>query len=187
MKIIAFLLVALLGVSYAFPPPLPSKDDSKVHIPEKCSDVLAVKVCQNLEAIAVRLQLKAKDVTRAVIDAVKQGKTSSMEIYEVAKEFLKKEVLSKKCEDFTTAEVIILKSIPCLRLRIFLSYTRGKHSNYPSHISVINKTFCHFNKLDNALILFMNSLIVLRKTPKGSSTFESESFQSRGIGDRSCS
>lgn len=104
MKIIAFLLVALLGVSYAFPPPLPSKDDSKVHIPEKCSDVLAVKVCQNLEAIAVRLQLKAKDVTRAVIDAVKQGKTSSMEIYEVAKEFLKKEVLSKKCEDFTTAE-----------------------------------------------------------------------------------
>jgi len=104
MKVIGFVIVALLGVTYAFPPPLPSNDDGKIHIPNKCSDVLAVKVCENLVAIAKRLRLNADVVTKAVVDAVKQGKTSSIEIYQASKDFLKKEVLSKKCEDFTAAE-----------------------------------------------------------------------------------
>lgn len=111
MKVFGFVILALLGVTYAFPPPLPSDDDGKIHIPNKCSDVLAVKVCENLVAIAKRLQLKADDVTKAVVDAVKQGKTSSIEIYQAAKDFLKKEVLAKKCEDFTDAAVRIFTRI----------------------------------------------------------------------------
>ena len=117
MKVIGFIFLALLGISYAFPPPLPSNNDSgKIHIPNKCSDVLAVKVCDNLVSMSKRLKLKAEDVTKAVVDAVKQGKTSSQEIYEASKDFLKKEVLTKKCEDFTTAEVNFIFTLSTLTL-----------------------------------------------------------------------
>ena len=102
MKLIGFIFLALLGLTYAAPS---QYQDGQLHIPDKCSDVLAVKVCDNLEAIAKRLKLKAEDVTKAVVDAVKKGKTSSIEIYNAAKDFLINEVATKKCEDFTTAEV----------------------------------------------------------------------------------
>uniref|UniRef100_A0A7M5WWV0 Uncharacterized protein n=1 Tax=Clytia hemisphaerica TaxID=252671 RepID=A0A7M5WWV0_9CNID len=100
MKLIGFIFLALLGLTYA----APQYQDGQLHIPDKCSDVLAVKVCDNLEAIAKRLKLKAEDVTKAVVDAVKKGKTSSVEIYNAAKDFLINEVATKKCEDFTTVE-----------------------------------------------------------------------------------
>merc|ERR1711973_181015 len=100
MKLIGFIFLALLGLTYA----APQYQDGQLHIPDKCSDVLAVKVCDNLEAMAKRLKLKAEDVTKAVVDAVKKGKTSSIEIYNAAKDFLMNEVVNKKCEDFTTQE-----------------------------------------------------------------------------------
>lgn len=104
MKAVVLFLAASLALTYALPPPL-HDDGSKVHIPDKCSDVLAVKVCNNLEQLAKRLKLKSEDVVKAVKEAVKNGKTSSIEIYSAAKDFLVKEVMSKKCEDFTSAEV----------------------------------------------------------------------------------
>jgi len=105
--LVILVLTAFLALTYALPPPL-HDNGGKLHIPDKCSDVLAVKVCNNLEQLAKRLKLKSEDVTKAVIDAVKKGKSSSTEIYNAAKDFLIKEVMSKKCEDFTSVQVILV-------------------------------------------------------------------------------
>lgn len=105
MKVVLFTLSLLVASIAALPPPYYDQvQDDKIHIPEKCEDVLSVKVCNQLEETAKNLKLTSDQVKDAVIDAVKNGKTKSEEIYNSAKDFLQQKVLSKKCEDFTSPD-----------------------------------------------------------------------------------
>lgn len=98
-------------------PPVPPYRD-QVHIPEKCDDVLAAKVCVNLMNAAKTLKLKSVEVTSAVINAVKSGKASAEEIYAAAKETLQKKVLTKKCEDFTNSNTCTMLRALAVKLKI---------------------------------------------------------------------
>ena len=78
---------------------------AKLSIPEKCDDVLAVKVCDRLEKTAKALKLKSEEVQAAVKDAYQKGKKTAKEIEEAVNDFLVNKVYNKKCEDLTSAEV----------------------------------------------------------------------------------
>lgn len=77
----------------------------QLHIPDKCEDVLAVKVCDRLRKTATALKLKSEEVKNAVLDAYQKGLATTNEIAEAAEDFLVNKVMTKKCEDFTSAEV----------------------------------------------------------------------------------
>jgi len=78
---------------------------AKVHIPEKCEDVLAVEVCDRLERTAKALKLKSEEVKTATLEAYKKGKKTAEEIEKAVNDFLVNKVLNKKCEDLTSVEV----------------------------------------------------------------------------------
>lgn len=94
-----FILLALLAVTFA------DNDGGKLHIPNKCEDVLAVKVCDKLKKTAETLKLKSEEVKKGLVDAYTKGKKTAIEIEAAVNDFLVNQVLNKKCEDFTTVEV----------------------------------------------------------------------------------
>lgn len=96
-----FIFFALFALAFAQGPPPPQY---QLHIPEKCEDVLAIKVCDRLKRTAAALKLKSEEVKTAVIEAYKQGKDTAEKIEKAVKDFLVSKVLNKKCEDLTTAE-----------------------------------------------------------------------------------
>ena len=98
MKI--FILLALLAVAFA-------QDISadQLHIPDKCEDVLAVKVCDRLMRTAETLKLKSEEVKKGLLDAYAKGKKTAAEIEASVEDFMVNKVLNKKCEDFTSVEV----------------------------------------------------------------------------------
>lgn len=95
-----FILLALLAVAFA-----DTSNDGKLHIPNKCEDVLAVKVCDRLKKTAETLKLKSEEVKKGLIDAYTKGKQTATEIEAAIDDFMVNQVLNKKCEDFTTVEV----------------------------------------------------------------------------------
>merc|ERR1712113_525970 len=92
-------LFALAFANGVVPPP-----QYQIHIPDKCEDVLAVKVCERLRNTAAALKLKSEEVTKAVKDAYIKGKQSAIEMEKAVNDFLVNKVLNKKCEDITSAE-----------------------------------------------------------------------------------
>ncbi|XP_066925895.1 uncharacterized protein [Clytia hemisphaerica] len=96
------LLFAFLSVALATDgvPPL----QYQLHIPDKCEDVLAIKVCDSLRKTATALKLKSDEVKNAVVDAYQKGLATTTEIANAAEDFLVNKVMTKKCEDFTSAD-----------------------------------------------------------------------------------
>eukprot|EP00794_Sanderia_malayensis_P004963 gene4963-5609_t len=75
-----------------------------------CEDFLAPGVCTKLRKIAAALKIKAEKVEEAVRETIASGVVKATDIYLKVVEFLKKEVLSKTCEDFLAPRV-------CTKLR----------------------------------------------------------------------
>lgn len=94
-----FIFFALFALSFAESPA-----QYQLHIPTKCEDVLAVKVCDRLRNTAATLKLKSEEVKNAVVDAYKNGKVQAQEIEKAVNDFLVNKVLNKKCEDLTSVE-----------------------------------------------------------------------------------
>lgn len=97
MKLAIFF--ALLALTFAQNPA-----QYQLHIPSKCEDVLAVKVCDRLRNTAATLKLKSEEVKNAVVSAYQQGKVKAEEVEKAVNDFLVNKVLNKKCEDLTSVE-----------------------------------------------------------------------------------
>ena len=104
MKLAIFF--ALLALTFAQNPA-----QYQLHIPSKCEDVLAVKVCDRLRNTAATLKLKSEEVKNAVVSAYQQGKVKAEEVEKAVNDFLVNKVLNKKCEDLTSVEVNTIFSI----------------------------------------------------------------------------
>lgn len=70
-----------------------------------CEDFLSPAVCTKLRQIAGVLKIQAAKVEQFVREAIAEGITTGTEIYAKVVEFMKKEVLSKTCDDFLAPRV----------------------------------------------------------------------------------
>ena len=119
------LLAALAAVAFA--------DDSissaqyQLHIPDKCEDVLAVKVCERLRITAATLKLKSEEVKKGALDAYAKGKKTAVEIEAAINDFMINQVLTKRCEDFTSAEVS-LSNLKFAKFQIYLLCKKAQNT-----------------------------------------------------------
>lgn len=62
-------------------------------------------MCNKLKSIALSIKLKTGIVKDAVVDAVKKGKNTTVDIYNSVKTFYLEKIKDKQCQDFLKVEV----------------------------------------------------------------------------------
>jgi len=98
--IIAILLFSLIACAAGDELRIVRRD-----LPKTCEDLLAQDLCTKLREIAAALKLQVSKVDDAIVDAAIKGLTTAPEIYRAVKEFLRKEVINRPCDDFLSPSV----------------------------------------------------------------------------------
>lgn len=117
MRTLFAFAILLVASALAAPPP-PHAPEELLKIPQKCDDVLSVKVCDKLTTAAANLKLKADIVKEAVVDAVKKGKKTTEEIIASVEKFYLEKVKTKQCTDFVSADTCKKLSDIATKLKI---------------------------------------------------------------------